>query len=242
VYVEEAALVLDPYPNYRAELVTAQYTTDHREVLSRFEERGRMALLWLEAQCRSASVAVTSTIAFGCVPAVLLKEATAATLLALGRRGHGHAADPTHLGRHFHAIARRARQPLLVGGTEARPVQRMLLAYNESERAQRALAWTVLLQRALPAEVTMLAVRDGYSSSQQLLGTETARVAESQLVNYAFLSRHGEPATAIATVAAEQRSDLIIMGGYYHGPILQWLFGSTVDQVLRQSSVPVLIT
>jgi nucleotide-binding universal stress UspA family protein len=242
VYVEEAAVVLDPYPNYQAELGATEHAADHRELLSRFEERGRTALLWLESQCRAATVAVTSTIAFGRVPTIALEEATTATLLALGRRGHGHATDPDHLGRHFHSIARGTRQPLLIGGNEARPVQHVLLAYNESERAQRALSWAALLQRTLPAEVLVLAVQDDPSSTQRSLEAQRARLAESQLVNYGFLSRSGEPAIAIVTMAAEHRSDLIIMGGYRHGALLEWLIGSTVDHVLLRSPLPVLLT
>jgi nucleotide-binding universal stress UspA family protein len=35
---------------------------------------------------------------------------------------------------------------------------------------------------------------------------------------------------------------LIIMGGYRHGAVLEWLVGSTVDQVLCHTPLPVLVT
>jgi nucleotide-binding universal stress UspA family protein len=66
-----------------------------------------------------------------------------------------------------------------------------------------------------------------------------------------YLERHGVTATcvqdsgpagaAILEVAAEYDSDLILMGGYGHSPMLEAVLGSAVDEVLRHSHQPVLI-
>src|SRR5262245_659914 len=160
LYVIDATLVLDVYTSYQAELGSAEPPASRPELISRFQERGTAALLWLEAQCRAANVAATATIEFGKVPEVVLQEAAQTTLLALGRRGHSHAANSDYLGYHFRTIAHQTCQPLLVGGDESRPIQQLLLAYNGSERAQRALVWASLLQRTLSAEVVVVAVAE----------------------------------------------------------------------------------
>jgi len=36
-------------------------------------------------------------------------------------------------------------------------------------------------------------------------------------------------------------ANLVMMGGYGFGPILERVLGSTVDEVLRESPVPVLV-
>ncbi len=45
----------------------------------------------------------------------------------------------------------------------------------------------------------------------------------------------------ILKTAAEQESNLIIMGGYGHSPVLEVALGSALDQVLRASQKPTLI-
>jgi nucleotide-binding universal stress UspA family protein len=66
-----------------------------------------------------------------------------------------------------------------------------------------------------------------------------------------WLERHGVPATyvrekgpvaeAILRTAEAHDRDLILMGGYGHRPLVEVMLGSTVDEVLQTSELPVLI-
>jgi len=51
---------------------------------------------------------------------------------------------------------------------------------------------------------------------------------------------HGKPWREVLRVAAEQHSDLIVMGVQGRGSADLWLFGSTTQQVVREASCPVL--
>jgi nucleotide-binding universal stress UspA family protein len=48
-------------------------------------------------------------------------------------------------------------------------------------------------------------------------------------------------ADAILRTAAAHASDLIVMGGYGHYPVVELMLGSVVDDLLRASQQPVLI-
>jgi nucleotide-binding universal stress UspA family protein len=242
LYVVDEALVLDTYANYQTELGRGEEPTSRAELVTRFQEQGEVALRWLEARCRAVGVPVTVEIEFGGVPELVLHEAAQAKLLALGRRGRGHAADSNHLGRHFRAIAHHTHQPVLIGGDEQRPIQRLLLAYNGSESAQRALAWAALLQRRLPTEVMVVAVRESADTPHQWAVDMSTRVAQSGLVHYDFISRTGQPAAEIVAAAVENQVDLIVIGRYRHMALLEWLTESTVDRVLRNTPLPVLVS
>jgi nucleotide-binding universal stress UspA family protein len=241
LYVVDEALVLDTYADYQAELGDIEKPTSRDDLVARFRERGETALQLLAARCQAAGVPVTTEIEFGGVLELLLQEAAQVELLALGRRGHRHAADPGHLGSHFRTIAHHIRQPLLVGGDEQRPIQHLLLAYDGSQSAQRALDWSSLLQQTLSAKVLVLAVQESGDTPGQWGMDMEAQVAQSGLTHYEFLTRLGQPATEIVAVAAENQVDLIVMGRYHHIALLEWLAGSTVDQVLRNTGLPVLV-
>ena len=50
----------------------------------------------------------------------------------------------------------------------------------------------------------------------------------------------GKPYREILRLAAEDQSDLIVLGAHGHGPINPMLFGSTAEHVVRQAPCPVL--
>jgi nucleotide-binding universal stress UspA family protein len=164
-------------------------------------------------------------------------------LLAIGRRGHRHKDASDSLGHNFRKIAHHVNLPILVGGKKTPSLHRLLLAYHGQAHANDALVYSALLQRDLSAEVIVLNVREDTDSSHGAVSLEEIknRLAHSDLTAYRFLTGKGRPSNEIATVAAANDVDLIILGRYRHSAVLEWLVGSTVDRLLRATSLPVLI-
>lgn len=241
LYVVDELLVMDWYANYQAELGGTKELTSRAVLVEQFKQQGDAALQRLEVRCRGGNIPVTADLLFGGVPGLVLKEAAQAKLLALGRRGHGHAADTSHLGRNFRAIAHHAHLPILVGGDEQRSLQRLLLAYNGGKHATNALAWVTLLQRTQVSQVIVLAVQENSSASSEWLSEMQAQVDASGLANYRFISREGQPATEIVAAASEHQADLIVMGRYRHTALIEGLIGSTLDRALRSTRLPMLV-
>jgi nucleotide-binding universal stress UspA family protein len=243
LYVVDATLVLNLYANYHRELGDAEEPASRAQLVAWFEHQGDGILNRLAQSCQAANVPLTTDLLFGGVPDLILGEAPRAQLLALGRHGRGHDVPPDYLGRNFRAIAHHVHRPILVGGGVSRPVQRLLLAYNQSEHAQQALAWASRLQRALAASVVVLAVREGggVAESSEWAAEIRDHLAREGLLNCHLLRREGQPATEIVATAAHSQADLIVMGGYRHAAAFEWLFDSTLDHVLRNTALPVLV-
>jgi nucleotide-binding universal stress UspA family protein len=237
LYVVDEVLALDPYANYGPELGRSAESASREDLIAWSREQGDAALRWLQGRCQAAGVPVTTELVAGGIPELLLGRAAQAQLLALGRRGHGHADAPHHLGRSFRAIAHHAHSPLLVGGDDDRTVRRLLLAYDGSDRAQSALAWTSILQRSLTVEVLVVAVQERESDPSGRWLEE----AQERLPGSSSLLRQGQPATEISAAAEENQADLIVMGRYSHPAVLEWLAGSTVDRVLRNAQPAALL-
>lgn len=242
LYVIDPTLVCDLHASRQTEGDSVEQAASRVEQLTRLEEHGERALAWLTSYCMASDVPVTTTIERGSVSAVILKETAQAALLALGRRGQSHGADTQHLGHCFRKIAHHTRQPLLVGGDERRPIKRLVLAYNGRGDSWRSLTWAAHLERAFGAEVVVVAVQEWISSAAQWLEDARACLAAHDLNQYRFVQRSGRPATEIVTAAEESEADVIVMGGYHHSTaVVEWLVGSTVDQVLRNTALPVFI-
>jgi nucleotide-binding universal stress UspA family protein len=241
LYVVDETVVLDTYFDYRAELGRQDEPASRAELVEWFEERGGYALNWLKEQCAASGIPVTTDLLFGGVPELVDREAAQARLLVLGRRGHGHPSDPQHLGRNFRAIAHHSHQPMVIGGDSQEKVQSILLAYADSERARQALKWVTELQRAMPSQVVVFNATSDDGHSEQELSDIRAQVAESGLVDYRLVHWEGQPAAEIVRAAAEFRVGLIAMGGYRHSALVEWVVGSTLDRVLRETALTVLV-
>lgn len=247
MYVVDETLVMDPYANYHSEMADQGDVSARSSRVAEFEALGGAALGQLEERCQAVGIEATVDIIFGGLTRAVVHQADQARLLVLGRRGHEHEADNGHLGEHFREIAHQTATSVLVGGDKPRRIERLLLAYNGSKNAHYAATWATHLQRALPAQVTVLAVTDQNNPAQgeewldEVRGSLDSTEQEIQRNAYQFLNRSGRPESVILEVAREEHADLIVMGGYSHMAVLEWITGSTVDQVLRSSRLPVLI-
>jgi nucleotide-binding universal stress UspA family protein len=89
----------------------------------------------------------------------------------------------------------------------------------------------------------VLTIREDTDSSHDAVNLEEIqnRLAHSGLAACRFLTARGRPENEIAAVALANDVDLIILGRYRHSAVLEWLVGSTVDRLLRATSLPMLI-
>jgi nucleotide-binding universal stress UspA family protein len=86
----------------------------------------------------------------------------------------------------------------------------------------------------------VITITEDHLGSSQLLSGAAAYL-ESWGVEATLVQQEGPVADALLQAADAHGSDLILMGGYGHSPIVELLSGSVVDKVLRSSKQPVLL-
>jgi nucleotide-binding universal stress UspA family protein len=116
----------------------------------------------------------------------------------------------------------------------------MLLAYDGSPKAEEALfvATYVAGRWEIPL-VVLTATKDHQAAGEPL--TRAQGYLKAHGVQAVFVGGQGPAAESILHMAEKQEVDLIVMGGYGFGPILEFTFGSTVERVLRSRTWPVLV-
>jgi nucleotide-binding universal stress UspA family protein len=146
--------------------------------------------------------------------------------------------------------------------------KKILVAYDNSEPARKALASALELAEANLAEsVLLITVNDDKQAEDPafeiaslmaggLLSDDTENAKKARIVEIKekirdkfgdtadkveILALRGKPAEVIVNTAKDMDCDLIIMGRRGVGAI-QSLLGSVSTQVLRESSLPVLVT
>jgi nucleotide-binding universal stress UspA family protein len=242
LYVIDEELVLDDYADYKKELGVEELSLSRTEKAALFKNRGREILKRLKSWCRESGVRSVTEIGLGGVGEMVLEQAQKASILAVGRRGDGHHGKADYLGKNFCHIAHRSKIPLLVGGDKAKPLKKILIAYNGRERAQKALDWAKRFQDNGSFEMLALVVQEeDHPSVHDWEEDVKSEFSQNRIKNFRLITQKGNAAERIAETAVKSESDLVIMGGYRHKALFEWLEGSTLDSVLRKMPLPVLV-
>lgn len=160
--------------------------------------------------------------------------------LVIGKRGEGSAGAFDHLGSNIERIIRSATVPVFVAAREFRPIEKVLIAYDGSASADRAV------QRMAQSPVF-----EGLTAVLVYAGADTPAVrsqmnaAQSRLaaggLQASIAIEPGEPETALERKIAAEGFDLLVMGAYGHSRLRNLIIGSTTTAMIRACKVPVLL-
>jgi nucleotide-binding universal stress UspA family protein len=191
-------------------------------------------------------------------------DSSKADLLVLGTHGRS-GFERAVLGSITEKLLRKARCPVMVvprpgeksdlGG--AVHFRRVLCGVDFSTGSERALTYAMSMARRAAGQLTLLHVveaapglfeGDGVDLRAFRVATEGARARLSTLIPDSLRSlcvvdtvvSEGRPSQEILRVAAERKTDLILMGVEGRGAIERMMFGSNTDRVIRQAACPVL--
>ncbi len=193
-----------------------------------------------ERRCRAAGVSGQLAIEVGAITPAIVARARWSDLVVV------HLAHPPGEGglawlrAGFHALVQHCPRPILAVPGPARPLNAALLCYDGTPKANEALfaAAYLALQWAIP--LTVLTVLEPGRADESTLARARCYL-EAHGVSPVCVAAPGSPAATIVATARERACDLILIGGYGHGPLLEAVLGGTVDEVLRSSDRPVLI-
>jgi nucleotide-binding universal stress UspA family protein len=114
------------------------------------------------------------------------------------------------------------------------------LAYDGSPKAKEALYIATYLAARGQVPLVVVTVVEGDEVTPDALA-EAGKYLESRGVEATLVQEYGAVSDLVLRTAQAYESDLILMGGYGHGPMFEVVLGSAVDEVLRSSRQPVLI-
>lgn len=140
----------------------------------------------------------------------------------------------------FSTLVRRCPRPILAVPQAVHPLERALLAYDGSPKAEEALFVATYLAGHWGLALTVLTVAESERPSTTMLAHAQEYLAAHDVAAEG-LQRTGPVAETILQTATERDSNLLIVGGYGFKPMLEVVLGSTVDALLRASRWPVLI-
>ncbi len=140
----------------------------------------------------------------------------------------------------YRSIIMRCPRPVLAVPGLTEKLGTALLAYDGSPKAEEALFLSSYLGSCWGAKLIVMGSFESEQEQQRTLA-RARQYLEKNNVQAEYLSGGGKAAEVLLDVAKQRDVDLMVMGGYGSGPLVNVLVSSTVDQVLRSFRKPVLI-
>ena len=145
----------------------------------------------------------------------------------------------TRLESGFRIMIQRCPKPILAVPGAATNIEHALLAFDGSRKAREALFVATYLTSQWSTKLSVVTVID--SRHTHAILDKARDYLERHDAQAEYIAGAGNIAKTILKTAARQNCDLIIIGGYGLGAVLEVALGSVVDQVLREAQIPILI-
>lgn len=172
---------------------------------------------------------------------IICEKARLSDLVVMGSRGEFGSWRDKMLGATLEATTRLCIKPIMVTEKDYKQITGILVSYDGSNNSNKALPWAGYLAKQLGVPLNVITVNSDEESAKSTLKEATDYLSSYKLTKLNTIIMEGDAEVRIVEACKETKSDLIIVGSYGHSRIREAILGSTTVQVMRKSSVPVLM-
>ena len=172
---------------------------------------------------------------------VICDKARYVDLVIMGARGEFARWNAKMLGATLEATTRLSIKPVMVVPKDFRPISKILVAYDGSKNASKALTLAGHFAASLQTPLDILNINSSRDTADSILSDAVEYLSAYDLPTTEKHIAEGDPAQLIVQTAHQLADDLIVMGSYGHSRIREAILGSTTVQVMRNSDLPILM-
>ncbi|MDP5209245.1 universal stress protein [Microbulbifer sp. 2205BS26-8] len=160
-------------------------------------------------------------------------------VLVLGIRGEEHGDSEQGLGAQLETVVRSLHKPILVVNREFQPPHRVMLAYDGSEAARKALS--LVAGSALFHSLSLHLVNVGPAETAEVLLAEASAHLDERGLAVSASHLQGNTVEALIAYQMEYQIDLTVMGAFSHNRLRDLLMGSITAKMLLNTRQPLLL-
>lgn len=161
-------------------------------------------------------------------------------VLVLGVRGKIHENQTDKIGAKLEAIIRSLHKPILVVNGRFKAPERIMIAYDGSEAAEKALDMVANspLYQGLSCHLVCVSKDDGKG---KLLARAAHKLELIDGIEVIAQKLMGKPDHVLCGYQADHGIDMTVMGAFGQHRIHEWLLGSFTVKMLTQTKNPLLL-
>jgi len=164
------------------------------------------------------------------------------SLVVLGRYGirHQDSKDSLSLGHQVESVVRRLEKPILVVSKDFKEPQKITLAYDGSEAANKALEFISQRKLFRDKEIHIISIDNNIDNPSLHLKLAEDKLASTHK-NVKTQAFTGKAFDVINTYIKEHDIDLMVMGAFSHNKIHDFIKGSFTAKMLASHNIPLLL-
>lgn len=231
------------YPTADFPPVIDEAAYENNELFEKQKQRALDLLNRIEDECQKIGIKYSCELREGVVPEEILDEAHSCDLIFLGKRGAGAEYNVGLLGSNMESVVRKCDLPIIITPKSYRSLQRILVCYDGSDFATKALRAATHLCANCPGgcvSLRLLVVQNSDEEAERIF-KRAAKYLNAYNLEEVFLHKTGDPAKGIIEAVEEEETDLVAMGAYGHSRIRELVLGSITETVLRKLKRAVLL-
>jgi len=198
------------------------------------------ALLNLENMCKEKDVPFELKKEEGIITRLISEAAADADLIAMGKTGEHSEWSDALLGSNLESVVRQAHKPILITSEKHTPMTKLLVAYDGSDIAGKALKASAEIAGKMQLPGTVLCVGFGKEKIEEL-SSRAEQIFKPYSVDFKMSFENGEPENVVLNKFNEGGYDFMAMGAYGHSKIRELILGSTTVHIMRKVDAPLLI-
>jgi len=193
-------------------------------------------------RCKAAGLHPEARKSTGIIDEMIIEAGKTTDWILLAQRGeHFHPAIESILGSTAELVVRNSGKPVFVTPARYQDIESMALAYDGSLPAHNALKLAVNLSEKASWPLTIICITE-HEVVADALHKKIENYLDSFQIDCETITIRGKENREIIKFIQEGSVELMVMGAYGHNRLRELLVGSTTSDVIRKSSIPVLLT
>lgn len=220
------------------------YGTFNQTVREMMESQADATLNLLEGKCSQAGIPFRREVREGVVSHEIIKSADDCDLISMGKMGAHAEWRDVFLGTNVEFVVRQTHKPVLITPSEFKPFTKMLIAYDGSSFADKALRSGAEIAQPMKLPVTVVFVADKKEEASETL-SKAKTLLESYNLTVNTVAKEGtDHAKGILELCndEDEKFDILVMGAYGHSRLQEMILGSTTVRVMRSTNCPILLS
>lgn len=161
-------------------------------------------------------------------------------VLVLGVRGEDHEKQQEKIGSHLEMMVRAIHRPILVVNGEFKTPETIMLAYDGSEAAEKAVEMVAKSSLYKGLTCHLVCVNKNTANAESLLQQASAKLKASDII-LITASLSGKAEQELCAYQEKHAIDLTIMGAFSHTRLREMLLGSFTVKMLVNTKKPLLL-
>ena len=205
-------------------------------------EKAQFILNDFQQRCQKSGFVAEVKKTIGKIDQIIVEEAQKADLVLMAKKGeHFHLKEGGLLGSVAEAVIRNCGKPVMVTPEKFNEIESMGIAYDGSTPAKKALKLSLEISDQAAWPLTVVIITADAKKADKLC-TEAEELAGRYSADCEMIVLQGKESEEILKFIREGSVELMVMGAYGHNRLHELFLGSTTSNVIRKSSIPVLLT